>query len=446
MKKLLTFILLLIIVQLGYSQNPKRNLDKYWNYRARFLGEDGNGGFIKIGKEPGQSLPMSGRNPTADCNRDWHLKHHNCKTRKGNGKVEWGDGTMYLAHYIALLAMEYRNLKDANQNTKKTENELYYALEAFARLDKAGEEALGMKGELNGFFIRDDVPHNFHLDPSSPKKRTFYSDKYQYDCVQSSRSCEITDADDGSFMSQDQLIFLLMSFAFVKEMAPNMKMKNSRETAGERVEKYTNRIMTYIMKTNWKIVAPNGEKISNRWGGDLRAFNFLIAKSADRITEGKFKKSYQKGSSKRMGKMLASSFDWGFNAQNHRNHGMIFQMVIAADIWKPSKVAKRALKAEQVCYALSYAVLNDKKLDKKIKKEDLEAILNSAPWDGPCFGTPDCKAPDGWKSSDRWWHPNHKNGNKYGLHFEYTGIDYMFFYNLYHYLYKKQLPKYAKRK
>ena len=101
--------------------------------------------------------------------------------------------------------------------------------------------------------------------------------------------------------------------------------------------------------------------------------------------------------------------------------------------------------SDQEVYALADAVLNDKKLSKRLRKVNIEAILNTAPRGGPCFKTPGCNAPEGWKSSNRWLHPTHKDdGNKHGLHQEWNGLDYMMLYNFFHLYYGSDLPKYKK--
>lgn len=73
-----------------------------------------------------------------------------------------------------MLATEYKLLNDQGLDTYQTRKELYYALEAFNRLDLNAESYFNLAGDtfpnqaiyppssdLNGFFIRDDVPDNF---------------------------------------------------------------------------------------------------------------------------------------------------------------------------------------------------------------------------------------------------------------------------------------------
>ena len=446
MKNVFCILLLSLFVMPLTAQNTKQNLKKYWEYRDRFLGLDGNGGFISVGMEAGQSLPMSGRNRHANCSNDWWLVEAKCKKTKGKGKVQWCDCTVYLGHYIAVLALEYKNLKNAGKNPKATVEELYYALEAYERLDRAGETALNFKdksvGEVDGWFIRDDVPYDF---TDMDRKKRFKGKSHTYNCVESARGCGTKKSNDGSFVSQDQALALLFGFSFVSELVSKERYNKEKETFGEKVALYTDRILDYMIKNNWRLRGPDGEKVSNRWGGDLRAFNSLMAISANRITKSKYRKSYQKGKSKFSGKILGGTFNWAYGLQNERNRHMIFQAVVSSGKWSAKRIAKRTKKSNQEAYALAYSVINKVNLHKKIKKEDIEAMLNTAPKDGPCFGTPGCDAPEGWRSTDRWWHENHKNGNPHGVHMEWPGLDYMLLYNLYHYLWADELPPYKKK-
>ena len=444
MKIYLIFILWISTSLFSFGQSEHKNLDKYWKYRQRFLGLDGNVGFIDIGRAAGQSLPMAGRNSAIDCQSNWHLNNAECNRRKGKGMVEWGDATVFHGYYIATLALEYRNLLDAGQSVEKTKAELYAALKTYERLDLAAEQALGLKGKLDGFFVRDDVPASFYKKSGQNQESTirFKKSNQAYHCLKSAYSCGEISVEKGYFISQDQALALLLGFAFVNELLPQEYYKNPKEKFADLASTYTHLIVSYMRNNKWRVRGPGGEKVPNKWGGDLRAFNYLIAKGADRITKKKYLKTYQKGSSKTIGKLLSSSFGWAFNMQAERNHHMIFEAIIMAGNWSPRKIAKRSLKSDKVVYALAYAVFNKTGLDKRIKRKDLKAMIDAAPIDGPCFGTKNCKAPDGWKSSDRWWHSKHKNGNPYGIHMEWTGIDFMFLYNLYYYIYKSDLPKF----
>ncbi len=430
------------------SQSPNSNLDKYWEYRNRFLGdqEKGIGGFIWVGDGPGESLPISGKAPLENCEKDWWMLQSDCKMQKGMGKLDWGDGTTHLGMYISILATEYRLLKDAGQNVEQTSKELHHALNAFERLDANAEVLLGGKPELNGFFLRDDVPDYFFEDKKGNKRFPMNSNS-AYSCISSDYSCS-PGIDDGSFVSQDQAIYMLFAFNLVKELIPEERYKPGSKTFGSRVELFTHRIVNYMRENNWKLCSPleKKSKISNRWGGDCRAFAWPIAKSANRITDGKYLKNYQKGRSKGLSAVIFSAFDWLNGVQGKNNMGMVLQLVTMSDTWSPRKVSSYSRNADLEVYALAYSIINKEKLAKPLTKSHFDKMINLAPIDGPCFNVPDCNAPDGWKANNRWIHPSHVNGNKYGHNQYYPGLDYMFLYNLYHLYYKEGLPKYIGNK
>lgn len=437
-------IVLLCCGQSLWAQTEDAHLKKYWDYRDRFLGEDGGSGFVRLGLEQGQSLVILGRNPIGDCRNDWHLNHSYCDIHDGTGKIEWGDAMVYQGYYIATLALEYRNLLDANADVSATSEELYYALKAVERVDSMAEIALGLEPKLDGFYIRDDVPYDFYVDEKDANNLKFkWSETEGYECVKSEFSCRETQGvDDGTFVSQDQSLALMLGFSFVHKLVPNERYKFSEESFGEMVALYTHRIVDFMQKNKWRIYGPDGTKISNRWGGDCKGFSYAFRKFAEKIVDDKYADSYKKGGSRFLGRVVKGSFSWGFGLQARRNQWLILASLLGTGDWSAKQMAKRARKADRIMYALAYSVIHDLPLHKSIKKKELFEFIETAPKDGPCFGTPNCQAPDGWKSFDRWWRTKHKNGNPYGLIFEYNGLDFMIFYNLYYYLYKDELPKY----
>lgn len=153
MKRIITIIFIYISLNtVLYSQTKELNHEKYWYYRYRLVNS-----FLKPGLGNGYSIPAS--------------------RRAMDGHIHFGDATMDLGWYWAVLATEYRLLQLHNQSTDKTVEELYYALQAFNRLDYYAEvywsqfcnqQQYGYSclcnnyqhyttGSLNGFFIRDDV-------------------------------------------------------------------------------------------------------------------------------------------------------------------------------------------------------------------------------------------------------------------------------------------------
>lgn len=96
MKKNLILLLLLLICfnKISLSQSESENLKKYWNYRDRLKKY-----FLKIGSGPGESLPAENR--CEGC-----IQNGNVFT----SKLRWGDATIHLGYYIAVLASEYKLL------------------------------------------------------------------------------------------------------------------------------------------------------------------------------------------------------------------------------------------------------------------------------------------------------------------------------------------------
>ena len=421
----------------------QENLKKYWTYRARFLGHDGEGGFIKLGLEKGMSIPASGRNFDLDCQYFWLMSYAKCTEKPGKkGLMTWGDGTYYLGYYLLNLSLEYANLKRAKQNTDFIIEEIFYALKAFERLDYEAELALGLeKGVLNGFFLRDDVPQDFFekYPAMNIKEKMFYG------CVHSDYSChKVHVVNSGAYVSQDQIIALMLGFAGVVQFVEDASYEVNGDLISlkELAELYTHRMVDYLITCKWKIKAPNGEKIGDRWGGNVLAFNYNIAKSAHRICQGRFQPTYQTGMSKFTGRAAKGSFNWGWALQAKHNKAMIYVLTILSKEWNIEKIEKRAMESDQPIYALMYAVLNNETLTQKDAKIFWENFFATAPTDGPCHNSPNCDAPLGWRSFDRWWHAEQKDGNTYGLPFEFSGLDYMLAYNLFHYYFASDLPIY----
>lgn len=131
MKRLLILFFLLsnCFCKVSLSQSESENLKKYWNYRDRLKKY-----FLKIGSGPGESLPAENR--CEGCIQNGNLI---------TSKIRWGDATIHLGYYIAVLASEYKLLMDAQQfeEAQKTKNELFYAIQAANRLDFNAEGYLG---------------------------------------------------------------------------------------------------------------------------------------------------------------------------------------------------------------------------------------------------------------------------------------------------------------
>jgi hypothetical protein len=158
--KILLFFILANCVNIK-AQNAVNNMQKYVYYKQRFLNN-----FIAVGNGMGESLPLD-------------IRRMNYQTTVNNNFPvhEFGlsDASLRLGWYIAVLATEYKLLNVQGLDTYQTRKELYYALEAINRLDLNAESYFNLAGDtntpnqaispssddLNGFFIRDDMPDNF---------------------------------------------------------------------------------------------------------------------------------------------------------------------------------------------------------------------------------------------------------------------------------------------
>lgn len=152
MKYTLIIALLLNCCSLSLiAQTDQENLEKYWAYRDRLIKN-----FVHSGNNFGNSIPISARRigfPSGSIEM----------FEETASSFYWQDGTIYLGHYMQVLATEYRLLMDAGQDTEQTLNEIYYCLATLNRLDIEAEYYLSQHQnnpgpeDLNGFFLRDDV-------------------------------------------------------------------------------------------------------------------------------------------------------------------------------------------------------------------------------------------------------------------------------------------------
>jgi len=141
MKKINIFLisvllLLFTIPQKAQSKSIERELlEKYWYYRYRLKHQ-----FLVVSpdNEVGTNIPGSIRH--------WY-----------GDKMNWGDSEVPLGFYIAVLASEYRLLKDYGQDYSETLNELKWAMLAVDRIDYYAELYWGGNADLNGFFVRCDA-------------------------------------------------------------------------------------------------------------------------------------------------------------------------------------------------------------------------------------------------------------------------------------------------
>jgi hypothetical protein len=222
-----TLIFYFISNSLLIAQDGELNY-RYWQMRQRFVDQ-----YVKIGDCHGCSLPVS-RKTSPDS--------------YGVDKVIFDDESVrILGWYISVLATENQLLRINNQTTETNNEELYYALKTIDRLDKYAEfinynvvldnniSNLSWDGQhfntiypeytlysdldnnLNGFFIREDVPpdmyHTFEVEKLGNRGEEYYDGHYTN--IIENKSSE---------MSQDELFHLMIGLAFTSKYVDENQM------------------------------------------------------------------------------------------------------------------------------------------------------------------------------------------------------------------------------
>lgn len=307
MKTLVTTLVFALLHSITQSQTQDElNLEKYWKYRERLKTY-----FMKIGAEPGGSIPMSCRIPDWDAagsDEEIDIPHSDVTT------LEWRDATISLGYYYIVLATEYKLLNDAGGDTKPTLIELYYALNALNRLDLHAENYLEQDNsapsadDLNGLFLRDDIPSGFESNwlpetmpdgyPMPDGNLTLRVDAdaqgYDYD--------PHFDFNEENVESLDQLTTILLGLKFVHYMVDNVPVEipELSAQAGEPVTKNLHymageivvRLLTYMNDMNqtpsndreWKIIMPDGQLVPR--GYDCTAASVPFCNFFDELESG----------------------------------------------------------------------------------------------------------------------------------------------------------------
>ncbi|MBL9037759.1 MAG: hypothetical protein JNG84_04515, partial [Archangium sp.] len=215
----------------GGANADVANLAKYWAYRARLKAE-----FVKVsaGDEPGTNLPAGVR---------------------ANGRLGWGDTTIMLGQYLAMLATEYKLVGGAQTEKGRTAAaELYYALKALDRLDRTGETYFpGGSATVNGFFVRDDVPGDF-LTRFPLRGATSVESEITCPYQTGGEVCHPTYR--ATEMSQDQVWHLILGLALVKRMVPENAILIDGQNVNLRAytKTLTDRILRYMRTSGWQTV------------------------------------------------------------------------------------------------------------------------------------------------------------------------------------------------
>jgi len=413
-------------------------LGKYLRYRARFRGNGtaAEPGFIVIGAGPGESIPASRREPTVNCEGHWAFGDcPHVDDPQARGKYNWGDATVWLGDYLAVLALEYAMFLDLGLSTEETLSDLRYALAAFDRVDERAESFYGVPPARDGFFLRDDVPGDFHLKADGSYRWPRDDGYAGYECVSSDLACDPPSVEDGSYVSQDQAIALMWGMALVAKFVPEGISVDGvalRHGAREKVHR-----MVWFMRSNgWRIVDPNGDSPPDAWGGNAIGFSSGMAKVANVVCGTDFGvDDYRNFASQTLGEASWTGLQliWEETHAYNRTHAL--RLAAVNGDWDGPKMARKAMGDGKDLYVLTWALLHDAALPEPWSDWRLEALLRSAPCGGPCFGTAGCGEPYGWMSESRTCGPNGRFGSRHHSEAENNGLDYMALFSAYH-LYK----------
>jgi hypothetical protein len=280
------------------SQGDYTNHKKYWYYKTRL-----NNDFVKVGTGQGESMPLNERG-WGDYAAPFD---YNAET------MQIGDGSARLGIYLAALATEYRLLKNNGQDVTKVKHEIFCALNAINRIDYKAECYLGNPNNagcfpnLNGFFIRDDVPKNIvknnykHFnyynnglnqngDPNNQNQDKGFTQTYNKGMtkVRSSYQSFVQDYDYSKTYqqnlhtkeeSQDQVYYLLMGLSLTSGLVDANETDNgasfstpevptaSGTLLADQARQISNRLLAYIAQDpGWKIRNPVNIDNSNLSG------------------------------------------------------------------------------------------------------------------------------------------------------------------------------------
>jgi MYXO-CTERM domain-containing protein len=254
-------LLLLLASTLGHADTTTQNLDKYRSLRQRLNSE-----FVSVGSARGQSQPAPERMDNL-------------------ALMKWGDGTIALGFYIGMLATEHYILSHPAQfpgaasaalDIDTTREELYFALLALERLDRDADAAFPSPctttPALNGFFLRDDVPADFHA--RFPGITTIQSDFIDP---------TLTNKEE----SQDQVYHVQHGLALVVALVPasvSVQGKALRAWAIEQAQ----RITKHFTKGDWIIRNPACANRAVNRGENATGYSYGETLAAAYITDGAY--------------------------------------------------------------------------------------------------------------------------------------------------------------
>ena len=385
-----------------HAQSPQTNLAKYWHYR-NMLKTD----FLVDGdpETMGHYMPAGNRHEI-------------------NDYMQWGDGTWWMGHYLCVLATEYRLLKDNNQDLTETETELENLLQSINRLDLEAETFFGGVANLNGFFLRDDVPANFHTH--FPGINTIISD--------------FTSGSSPGLMSQDQVWSLLVGLALTKKLVDDPVFNQEAKDIAFRIVDAMNYVNSNGIPV-WEIINPvTGEVVQSN--SDIGFLRYGFAESATWISGqnahfGSSNSSIAKASFQSAQDIILVFEDFqkfnvfGIEALsavgniNFTSYGSLYDWLV--HVYDETQF--------HIHFPLVHQLLHGFDGTDMIEEPVIVNLLNSAPYNGPFYYDENNHSPPPWDKinliANSWqntsWFPG-----------RYSGLDYMLLYNLWFLVYNNQ--------
>lgn len=412
---ILPLLVLLILSSLDTeAQNLVLNQDKYWDYRQQMLEE-----YVTVGEGQGKSIPSGGKDDEA------HF-------------ITWGDATINLGWYLGILATEYHlSRKNAHIRTEaenviqkeQTLQELFFALKALDRLDLQAEPFFdpNAEPELNGFFMRDDVPQNLKKEFKSTKKHM--------------RSDYESEKPSDNEMSQDQVYHLLMGLMAVHRFIPEPTQYKGMAISAHAHDAAI-RIIDWLRFNDWAVVNPveldkKGRPTKVERGWEAYIFSKGLLNIREQLTgeEEKIKKNLNP-----LNSLFWSSLRMGINPSYVRDDNTHMAMAIAATgngfrRVTYRKLSKRAFRTDWHVYPLmNLAMYPENRRHRKDEKMLTlsRAMLDTAPPDEIKSTFPE-RCESGWSANNRFLRKNNylTEPPYYSKGLEYAGYDYMLFHNLY---------------
>ncbi|MFI5218624.1 MAG: hypothetical protein ACHQNT_03970 [Bacteroidia bacterium] len=424
----------------AFPQSPGTNTslsEKYFHFRERLVNEFTLG----IGNDFGQSIPASVRK-TFD--RNYSNEH----------TISWGDATIDLAYYIGTLATEYALLSKQEKPASQTLKELYYALEAFNRLDYYAEEYYGYPPSLNGFFVRNDVGRDLFRDK---RKNNKYHVALKILNEGSSDSLNNIESEWTGYylhnnlkrfaVSKDQVFHLMVAMALIVkcipsgENYPEHKFKDGEASFVQEAKNITDRMMNWIHPINksniffnWRVSKPNGKKTGAGYNAWSFAYGMNLGQQKISGTENPVKKGFSWWLAKAVYNITWLAFKpiYFFN----RSEGVKTLSLAAISnscVENADKLYRYSFFSEK--YPSYHIPLLYGYLYNKITKQpDLslyKKLLEEVPVEGPHNRRFAGFSNYNWSSTSLIIHPERRGQAQAFFPGNYNAIDFMFMYNLY---------------